>query len=108
MISWLDKNIIDGIVNGLANLMVLKAKAIYWIDQHIIDKFVEIIAYKQVILAWVIYVFEKYVVDGLVNYTGAFAKLIGRVSNKLQGGQVQWYIFSSVILLMLLMLKILL
>ncbi len=108
LISWLDKNIIDGIVNGLANLMVLKAKAIYWIDQHIIDKFVEIIAYKQVILAWVIYVFEKYVVDGLVNYTGAFAKLIGRVSNKLQGGQVQLYIFSSVILLMLLMLKILL
>lgn len=108
LITWLDKNVVDGIVNGLANLTVFKAGIVTWIDKNIIDKLVEIVAYKQVIIAWFVEVIEKYVVDGVVNYTGAFAKFIGRITNKLQGGQVQMYILFTVVLFMILILKILL
>lgn len=66
MFSWFDRNIIDGMVNGIATLT---------------RKF-----------AFLNGSFDKYAVDGMVNFTAFFVNTSGGVLKKLQTGKVQTYV----------------
>jgi len=71
LFAWFDLRIIDGIVDGSA--LVTRTYA-----------FIE---------GW----FDLYIVDGLVNLTAWIVGLWGRMVRLLQGGQVQRYIFYSLV-----------
>ena len=78
---WFDRNVIDGTINYAAGLWIALAKTTAWFDQHIIDGFLNLLA-------------------SLVQATGNFAR-------RFQGGKVQYYLFSMlVIVLFLFLLKI--
>jgi NADH-quinone oxidoreductase subunit L len=77
---WFDRNIIDGIVNLLAKIGIAIAKVCAWFDLHIID--------------------------GSLNLLVALVEAIGNFARKFQGGKVQYYLFSMlVIILAVLILK---
>ncbi|TCD47291.1 NADH-quinone oxidoreductase subunit L [Chlorobium sp. N1] len=69
--SWFDRNIIDGMVNGVATLT---------------RKF-----------AFFNGSFDKYAVDGMVNFTAFFVNTSGGVLRKLQTGKVQTYVVMALL-----------
>jgi NADH-quinone oxidoreductase subunit L len=78
LLAWFDLTVIDGVVNGSAWITRGYSFAQGWFDLH--------------------------VVDGLVNFTAWFVGLWGRAVRLFQGGQVQRYVFYSVLALGLLVL----
>ncbi|MDN3581330.1 NADH-quinone oxidoreductase subunit 5 family protein [Mucilaginibacter flavus] len=79
---WFDKNIIDGFVHLLANMAGCVARFSAWTD--------------------------KYIVDGFLHLLAAMVQSIGNFARKFQGGKVQYYLFSMlVIVLALFLFKIL-
>ncbi|HEY3296838.1 MAG TPA: NADH-quinone oxidoreductase subunit L [bacterium] len=70
-LAWFDGTIIDGLVNGSA-----------WVTRHYSD-----------IQGW----FDNHVVDGLVNFTASFVGFWGRFTRTFQRGQVQRYLFYTLV-----------
>jgi NADH-quinone oxidoreductase subunit L len=66
VLAWIDTNIVDGIVNGVATLTRN--------------------------FAFANGSFDKYVVDGAVNFTAFFVQTSGAVMRKIQTGKVQTYL----------------
>ncbi len=66
VLSWFDKTIVDGAVNGSAWVTVRASSASAW--------------------------FDKYVIDGLVNLTGGVTQFLGMALRLVQSGRVQSYI----------------
>lgn len=80
LLSWIDRNIIDGLVNLLPKIMVLISK----------------------IAAW----FDYYVIDGITRLITYIVETIGNFVRRFQGGKIQYYLFSMLaIVLALFILK---
>jgi NADH-quinone oxidoreductase subunit L len=71
---WLDRTVIDGFIHFLAKVGILFSKLSAWIDQHIIDGFLNLLV-------------------GIVNAIGNFAR-------RFQGGKVQYYLFSMLVIIL--------
>ncbi len=67
-LSWIDRNVLDGFINGLANLMVRISKVAAWFDYNIIDGISRLLTF-------------------IVRITANFVR-------RFQGGKVQYYLFS--------------
>lgn len=67
-LSWVDRKVIDGFINGLSNLTVTVAKIAAWFDYYIIDGISRLLTF-------------------IVQITGNFVR-------RFQGGKVQYYLFS--------------
>jgi NADH-quinone oxidoreductase subunit L len=67
-LSWVDRKVIDGFINGLSNLTVRVAKIAAWFDYYIIDGISRLLTF-------------------IVQITGNFVR-------RFQGGKVQYYLFS--------------
>jgi len=67
-LSWIDRKVIDGFINGLANVMVAIAKIAAWFDYNVIDGISRLLTF-------------------IVQITGNFVR-------RFQGGKVQYYLFS--------------
>ncbi|WP_218625298.1 NADH-quinone oxidoreductase subunit L [Mucilaginibacter sp. dw_454] len=67
-LSWVDRVVIDGFINSLANTLVGLGKAASWFDYHVIDGI-------------------SRVLSGIVQITGNFVR-------HFQSGRVQYYLFS--------------
>ena len=79
-VSWFDKNIIDGFINLLKNVVLILAKLTAWID--------------------------KYIIDGLLHLLTAIVHQIGNFARNFQSGKIQYYLFSMLaIILALFILK---
>jgi NADH-quinone oxidoreductase subunit L len=79
---WFDRNIIDGIIHLLDNILRKIAALTAWTD--------------------------KYIVDGFLHGTAALVQSIGNFARKFQNGKVQYYLYSMLlIVLILFVLKIL-
>jgi NADH-quinone oxidoreductase subunit L len=79
---WFDKNVIDGLIHLLTKLSGYVARLTAWAD--------------------------KYIVDGFLHLIAAIVQSIGNFARKFQSGKVQYYLFSMlVIVLLLFILKIL-
>jgi NADH-quinone oxidoreductase subunit L len=79
---WFDRNIIDGIIHLLDNITRKIAALTAWMD--------------------------KYIVDGFLHLTAAAVQSIGNFARKFQNGKVQYYLYSMLlIVLILFVLKIL-
>ena len=77
---WFDRTIIDGIINGSAKLWLALAKAAAWFDEHIIDGFLKLLA--------------------------LLAQSLGNFIRRFQGGKVQYYLFSMLVIVLVLFLLV--
>lgn len=68
ILSWIDRKVLDGFINGLSNLMVSISKLAAWFDYNIIDGISRLLTF-------------------IVQITGNFVR-------RFQGGKVQYYLFS--------------
>lgn len=73
---WIDRTVIDGFINALVDTGIKIAKLCAWIDHHIID--------------------------GFLNLLVAIVEAIGNVARRFQGGKVQCYLFSMLVIVLLL------
>ncbi|MFY0593596.1 NADH-quinone oxidoreductase subunit L [Roseivirga sp.] len=84
--------------------IMLKSEALSWFDRRIIDGFVNGMAKWQVIFAHVIKWFDKYFVDGFVQLIAFTSGRVGQFTRSFHGGNVQTYIMVSFVFIILLML----
>jgi NADH-quinone oxidoreductase subunit L len=81
-LSWFDRKVLDGFIDGLANVVVAISK----------------------IAAW----FDYYIIDGISRLLTFIVKITGNFVRRFQGGKIQYYLFSMLaIVLALFILKIL-
>lgn len=66
--SWFDKNVIDGFINLLKNIVLTLSKITAWID--------------------------KYIIDGFLHLLTAIVQQIGNFARNFQSGKIQYYLFS--------------
>lgn len=79
-VSWFDKNIIDGFINLLKNIVLILANITAWLD--------------------------KYIIDGFLHLLTTIVQQIGNFARSFQSGKVQYYLFSMLaIILALFILK---
>ncbi len=83
-------------------------KTLFWFDKNIIDGFVHLLARMADCVARFSAWTDKYIVDGFLHLLAAIVQSIGNFARKFQGGKVQYYLFSMlVIVLALFLFKIL-
>ncbi|MFD2873942.1 NADH-quinone oxidoreductase subunit L [Mucilaginibacter ximonensis] len=72
--AWVDRTVIDGFIDGLSNVTVSLAKVTAWFDYHI--------------------------VDGISRVLTIFVQITGNFIRRFQGGKVQYYLFSMLVLVL--------
>ncbi|MDB5002393.1 MAG: NADH-quinone oxidoreductase subunit [Mucilaginibacter sp.] len=81
-LSWFDRKVIDGFINGLSVLTITISKIAAWFDYNIIDRISRLLTF-------------------IVQITGNFVR-------RFQGGKIQYYLFSMLaVVLAMFILKIL-
>jgi NADH-quinone oxidoreductase subunit L len=76
--AWFDTNIVDGIVNSAASVIVF--------------------------LAWLSGLFDRYIVDGLVNFASNLTLDVGGRLRRLQTGSINGYLYGILAAVMLILL----
>lgn len=74
---------------------------VYWFDKNIVDGVVNGLGYIQVVLSHVVGWFDKAIVDGTVNFVAATADFVGNRTRQIQSGNVQMYFVWAVFGLLL-------
>jgi NADH-quinone oxidoreductase subunit L len=72
--SWFDKNIIDGFINLLKNIVLIISKITAWTD--------------------------KYIIDGFLHLLTAIVQQIGNFARNFQSGKIQYYLFSMLAIIL--------
>ncbi len=75
----------------LATGIVILGRVTGWIDKHILDFVIDWTAKMEVIVSNVVGWFDRSVVDGFVNVVARFARFLGNRTRSIQGGSVQGY-----------------
>lgn len=83
-LGWFDKEIVDGAVNRVSNLIVNSDSSSFS-------------------LSWLLGAFDRKVIDGIVNQVAASVLAFGKRFRKLQGGNLQRYLLYALIGLLLLL-----
>jgi NADH-quinone oxidoreductase subunit L len=76
VVSWFDRNLIDGFINLLPRIVLLVSKMAAWFDYYIIDGITRLL----------IYIVES----------------IGNFARRFQNGKIQYYLFSMLIIILVL------
>ncbi|MGZ3757631.1 MAG: NADH-quinone oxidoreductase subunit L [Mucilaginibacter sp.] len=76
VISWFDRNLIDGFVNLLPRIALAISKMVAWFDYHIIDGITRLLVY--------------------------IVESIGNFARKFQNGKIQYYLFSMLVIIVVL------
>ncbi len=83
-------------------------KTCFWFDRNIIDGLIHLIERTSRMMANLAAWCDKYIVDGFLHLTAALMQSIGNFARKFQNGKVQYYLYSMLlIVLVLFILKIL-
>ena len=74
LLSWFDRNVIDGFINLLPKLVLLVSKIAAWFDRYIVDGFIHLLAY--------------------------MVEAIGNFARRFQNGKIQYYLFSMLVVIL--------
>ncbi len=88
----------------IAKFIVLQSKSIAWFDEKVIDGIVDGFAKIHVVFAHIVRWFDKYIIDGFVHLTVFASGRVGQATRSIQSGNVQTYILSALVMLVLLLL----
>lgn len=101
---YLDKIYKKAIVKPILGL----GKTCFWFDRNIIDGLIHLIERTSRLVASLTAWSDKYIVDGFLHSMAALVQSIGNFARKFQNGKVQYYLYSMLlIVLVLFILKIL-
>jgi NADH-quinone oxidoreductase subunit L len=101
---YLDKIYKKAIVKPILGL----GKTCFWFDRNIIDGLIHLIERTSRMVASFTAWCDKYIVDGFLHSMAALVQSIGNFARKFQNGKVQYYLYSTLlIVLVLFILKIL-
>lgn len=81
----------------VAKSVLLTADFIYFIDKKVIDVLIDSIAKAEVILSHIVGWIDRDVVDGLVKALARFTRFVGNRTRSIQGGSVQMYFVWALI-----------
>jgi len=88
--------------------VVILSDAIYWFDSKVIDGFVNLLPRLGLMAAKIAAWTDRYIIDGLLHLFAFTVQAIGNFARRFQGGKIQYYLFSMlVVILALFILKIL-
>ena len=79
-------------------------RALAWFDSNIIDGVVNLAARIIVFLSWLSGLFDHYVVDGLVNFASNLTLDVGGRLRRLQTGSINGYLYGILAAVMLILL----
>ena len=101
---YLDKIYKKAIVKPILGL----GKTCFWFDRNIIDGLIHLIERTSRLVASLTAWSDKYIVDGFLHSMAALVQSIGNFARKFQNGKVQYYLYSMLLIVLLLfILKIL-
>jgi NADH-quinone oxidoreductase subunit L len=83
---------------------LLATRALAWFDSNIIDGVVNLAATIIVFLSWLSGLFDKYIVDGLVNFASNLTLDVGGRLRRLQTGSINGYLYGILAAVMLILL----
>jgi len=93
---------------AIVNLVLRLGSVCFWIDRTVVDGFLHLLARISGAIAKLTAWADEYIVDGFLHLLAAIVQSIGNFARKFQSGKVQYYLFSMlVIVLLLFILKIL-
>lgn len=75
-----------------------------WWDEKVLDGAVNLLAKTQVVLAHLVSMFDRFIIDGFVHLTAYTTGKVGQLTRSIQTGNVQTYILSAIVMLILLLL----
>ncbi|MEZ2337786.1 NADH-quinone oxidoreductase subunit L [Mucilaginibacter sp. RCC_168] len=103
--QWYIDNLYKRII---VNPVLRLGSACFWIDRTVVDGFLHLLARISGAVARLAAWTDEYIVDGFLHLLAAIVQSIGNFARKFQSGKVQYYLFSMlVIVLLLFILKIL-
>ena len=93
---------------AIVNPVLRLGSVCFWIDRTVVDGFLHLLARISGVIAKLAAWTDEYIVDGFLHLLAAIVQSIGNFARKFQSGKVQYYLFSMlVIVLLLFILKIL-
>ena len=100
---------IDRFYNRVIVKLVMQfSNALYWFDRTVIDGFLNLLQWLTLKIAGLTTWFDKYIVDGLLHLFAAIVQAIGNFARRFQNGKVQYYLFSMLlVVIVVFILKIL-
>jgi len=72
----------------------------FWFDRRIINGFVNLLARTGILISKLSSWFDREVIDGFLNLLVAIVRAIGNFARKFQGGKVQYYLFSMLVVIL--------
>ena len=93
---------------AIVNPVLRLSSVCFWVDRTVVDGFLHLLARISGSVAKLAAWTDEYIVDGFLHLLAAIVQSIGNFARKFQSGKVQYYLFSMlVIVLLLFILKIL-
>lgn len=82
--------------------VIVLSRSAFWFDRRIIDGFINMLAKTSIGLSKLASWFDHHVIDGFIRFLLAIVRAIGNFVRKFQGGKVQYYLFSMLIIILIL------
>jgi NADH-quinone oxidoreductase subunit L len=91
---------IDSFYNRvIVRFIMWLSNALYWFDSKVVDGFVNLLEKIGIAIAGTAAWFDKHVVDGLLHLIADIVHGIGGFARRFQGGKIQYYLFSMLLVL---------
>jgi NADH-quinone oxidoreductase subunit L len=91
---------IDSFYNRvIVRFVMWLSNALYWFDSKVVDGFVNLLEKIGIAIAGTAAWFDKHVVDGLLHLIADIVHGIGGFARRFQGGKIQYYLFSMLLVL---------
>ncbi|HEY8782988.1 MAG TPA: NADH-quinone oxidoreductase subunit L [Mucilaginibacter sp.] len=92
---------LDDIYNKLIiKPVIVLSRASFWFDRRIIDGFISVLAKTGIALSKLSSWFDHHIIDGFLRMLVAIVQTIGNFARKFQGGKVQYYLFSMLVVIL--------
>jgi NADH-quinone oxidoreductase subunit L len=75
------------------------SNALYWFDSKVVDGFVNLLQKVAVCIAGFANWFDKHIVDGILHLVAGVVYGIGGFARRFQGGKIQYYLYSMLLVL---------
>ena len=91
----------DEIYNGfIVNLVLAVSTILSWFDRNIIDGFINLLSKITLLIAKLSAWFDHYIIDGIIHLLTRMVESIGNFVRKFQGGKIQYYLFSMLVIIL--------
>jgi len=80
--------------------------ACFWTDRRIIDGFINLFAKAALLLSKVATFTDRKIIDGFINLLVQLVRGIGNFARRFQGGKVQYYLYSMLVVMLVIFILI--